>query len=137
MKPSETAGEMKRRDYPRIKLHQPAQVRFANGQVAPKGVSDISAGGMQLRCNRALASFIHPTLAAIETGNWPKVVLAIALPYPKGIPEIVVECSLRYVSQIVSDEIAFGVKFERFKGDGARHFHRFITESLKPGDATE
>jgi len=91
---------------------------------------------MQLRCNRALAAYIHPTLAAIETGNWPKVVLGIALPYPKGIPEIIVECSLRYVSEIVSDEIAFGVKFERFKGDGTRHFQRFITESLKPGDAT-
>jgi hypothetical protein len=91
---------------------------------------------MHLRCSRALAAYIHPTLAAIETDKWPKAVLAIGLPYPKGIPEIIVECSLRHVSEITSDEIAFGVQFERFNGDGKKHFRRFITESLRPDEAT-
>ena len=136
MKSSKTAGCEDKRDYPRVKLHQFAQVRFANGQVAPKSVSDVSLGGMYLRCSRALAAYIHPTLAAIEAGNWPKAVLAIGLPYPKGIPEIIVECSLRHVSKIASDEIAFRVQFKRFKGDGATHLRRFIIESMRPDEAT-
>ena len=85
-----------------------------------------------MRCDRALATVIHPTETVIKENNWPKIVLAIRFPYPEGIAEVVVEGCLRFLRVIASDKFALGVKFEQFKDDGAKHFNRFIEESLRP-----
>ena len=122
----------RRRTYPRIRLNQPAPVRLANGDVAENCLHDVSRGGVQLRADRKLAAAIHPSQTVIKEGDWPTIELGITFPYPAGIPEIVVQCTIRYVRVVESGRFAFGLMFLSFAGDGAAHFERFIEESLRP-----
>ncbi len=120
------------RFYPRIQLNKPVRVRLPNGQEVADSVHDISKIGFQLRCNRALAMVIHPDQYAINETHSPKIRLAITFPYPENLPEIEVHCRLRYLNVIGPDELAFGVMFEEFLGDGAKQFERFIHQCLIP-----
>jgi len=120
------------RFYPRIQLNKPVQVRLADGQVAPDNVHDISKIGFQLRCDRALALHIHPDQSVINETHSPLIRLAIAFPYPKNLPEIEVDCRLRYFNVIGADEFSFGFKFEQFHKDGSKQFERFIQQCLTP-----
>ncbi len=120
------------RFYPRIHLNKPVNIRLPDGQEAPDSVHDISKIGFQLRCDRALAMSIHPDQSVISEEHSPSIRLAIRLPYPENLPEIVVDCRLRYLNVIGPDEIAFGVMFEEFLGDGTKQFERFIHQCLIP-----
>ena len=120
------------RFYPRIQLNKPASVRLPDGQEASGCVHDISKIGFQLRCDRALALSIHPDRSAINETHSPRIRLAIQFPYPENLPVIEVDCSLRYLNVIGPDELAFGVMFEEFQGDGEKQFERFIQQCLIP-----
>ena len=122
----------KRRSYPRIRLHEPAPIRLPNGLLMPDTIYDVSYGGLQLRCDRESAIAIHPAQSVISETNCPRTVLTISFPYPRGLGDIVIDCSLRYLRVLDQGNFAFGVKFEAFQGDGVANFDRFIAESLIP-----
>ena len=124
-----------RRSYPRIQLHRPAPIRLSNGELMADSVRDVSCGGLQLWCSRQFALAIHPTQALIVEQQWPKTVLAISFPYPDDLPEIVVQCSLRYLRGIGNDEFSLGLQFDEFRGNGAAGFQRFIETSSDSPDA--
>ena len=120
------------RFYPRIALNKPARIRLPDGAVAADNVHDISKLGLQLRCNRALAMHIHPDQTVINETHTPRIRLAIHFPYPENLPEIEVDCQLCYLNVVGPDDLAFGFMFEKFLGDGAKHFDRFIQQCLMP-----
>lgn len=120
------------RFYPRIQLNKPVQVRLSDGSVAADNVHDISKIGFQLRCNRALAMKIHPDQTAINESQSPLIRLAVKFPYPENLPEIEVDCRLRYLNVSNTEEFAFGFKFESFHNDGEKQFERFVQQCLTP-----
>ena len=129
--PSEEKAR-RRRSYPRIRLNRPASVRFSGDHVAEDVVYDVSAGGLQIRCDREVALMVHPSQTVIKENHWPPTRIGVQFPYPEGIPEITVDGSLRYLRVISKDEFAFGVMFEDFLNDGRQAFERFIEASLVP-----
>jgi len=120
------------RFFPRIQLNKAVQIRLPDGRVAPDNVYDISKLGFQLRCGRDLALHIHPDQTVINETHSPLMRLALRFPYPENLPEIEVDCRLRYLNVISTDELAFGFQFEEFLDDGSIQFERFIQQCLVP-----
>ncbi len=120
------------RFYPRITLNKPVSIRLPNGEIAHDNVHDISKIGLQMRCNRTLAMLIHPDQTVVNEANSPLIRLAITFPYPKNLPEIEVDCRLRHLNVIGPDDIALGLMFETFLGQGEQNFEHFIQQCLMP-----
>ena len=127
-----------RRRMPRIVLRCPARATTGSGSVVDVTIRDLSADGLQLRCDRATAQAIHPSGRAIKNGEKaPYVEVDFEVPIRAGAEPVRVLARLVFFSLIAQDVIAIGVKFKSMSKPHERHLRQFYREALEPAPEIE
>jgi len=127
------------RKYPRLKIDLPVKVRYGKGKYIRARIHDISPDGLQIRCDQKSAQLLHSSGKLIEEDKRPSVVVVFKVPYKKAYNKIIVRCQICYFA-LLGDEnveritVAFGLKFNKFKGDCGKYAGWFIYNEMKPED---
>ncbi|NIR29776.1 MAG: PilZ domain-containing protein [Gammaproteobacteria bacterium] len=121
-----------RRRYPRVDLRTPVIISMRDGRELPARTRNVSAGGVQLRCDRQTSSILHPTGTHIKPRQGPSIMLRFDIPL-RGKPRPFAAVGrLIYIAACRPNEFAFGVKFTRINTSGRALLAEFIMESLRP-----
>jgi c-di-GMP-binding flagellar brake protein YcgR len=124
-----------RRKYPRLNLHIPVKVQSQNGKCVSAKLYDISPDGLQIRCDQEVAGVIHPGGKQIKEGEQPKVTVGFNLLLNGKNTEIIVRCSMCYFALLTNgenNEVAFGLRFRKFKGKCLQHLKQFLLSEMEP-----
>ena len=121
-----------KRRYPRVDVRVPVVVTTAGKAVLEVGMRNLSAEGMQIRCDPPTARRLHPTGTQIvgDTGDEVTVSFEIEI---KGKPTpFTLAAQLRYITAKNSHEIAFGLKFMRLDLDTKKRLLDFFVDCMRP-----
>ncbi len=121
-----------RRRYPRVDLRTPVTITIRDKRELQGRTRNISAGGVQLRCDRKTAGILHPTGRHIKSGQGPSVMLRFDLPLRGKRRPFAAVGRLIYFAACRPDEFAFGVKFTRIAASGKALLAHFIMDSMRP-----
>lgn len=121
-----------RRRYPRVDLRAPVTISLRDKRELQGRTRNVSAGGMQLRCDRKTSSVLHPTGAHIKPGKGPSIMVRFELPLDGKQRSFAAVGRVVYFAACRPDEFAFGVKFTRITASGKALLARFIMESMRP-----
>jgi hypothetical protein len=121
-----------RRRYPRIDLRTPVILTTENHQVLKVRMRNLSAEGLQIRCDRATASKLHPRGNQIAPGTGPQVMLRFELPIKGNLHPFAGTARLCYLAARSIDEIAFGLEFTRLSLSAKKLLASFMVESMRP-----
>lgn len=132
------AAYEERRKYPRLKINLPVRVRRNQGKQVNAMIYDLSPDGLQVRCTRQTAGLVHPVDRNIDMDNKPVVVVAFNIPHHKGKKEIIARCKICHMILLDqgpnSEEIAFGMKFTRFKDNCEKYISQFFIQEMEPAE---
>ena len=121
-----------RRRYPRIDMRSPVILTTEDHQVLSVRMRNLSAEGLQIRCDRETASKLHLRRNQLVPGTGPKVMLRFELTI-KGAPlPFAGAARLCYVAARSNDEIAFGLQFTRLGLEAKKLLASYIVESMRP-----
>jgi len=126
-----------RRKFPRIRIDIPIQIQYEKGKFVHARIYDISPDGVQFRCDQMTAQLLHPSGKLIEEDKKPSVFVIFITPYKKVKKEIIVRCQIFYFTllrgkHIKNRNVAFGLKFNKFEGDGGKYVGWFIYNEMNP-----
>jgi len=122
-----------RRKYPRVVINMVASLKLSNEVILEVKVHNVSQDGIQVRCDREIASVIHPDGRFIKDGNGPKGVVTFRLPLSSGEEVIIADCQAYYLYVIhETTDIAFGFGFNRIIIGQVHLIEQFITEAIRP-----
>ncbi|HKK16438.1 MAG TPA: PilZ domain-containing protein, partial [Gammaproteobacteria bacterium] len=102
-----------RRKYPRVVMGKPVTVHY-NGDHIDAEIHDISADGIQVRCDRKSFQVIHPSGRFIRRENAPIVDISFRLAINGQLNDVKVRGLLYYfvvLSNAGDRDIAFGLRF--------------------------
>ena len=122
-----------RRRVPRVTLRLPALVTTRDSKVLNVMVRNISADGVQLRCDPPTARAIHPKATAIPVEGGAKILLRFQLPVRGKEHPFAAKAHLRYMTALSKDEIAFGIKFDKIPLAGKAVLATYLVDSMRPG----
>ncbi len=123
-----------RRRYPRVDLRLPAIVTTQDHRALHVRVRDLSAEGVQIRCDPETARAIHPRQTPIQPGEGPDVMLRVELPVDGQPRMLAAEARICYMAVRSPDQIAFGLNFTDVRLEAKKVLAAFIMESLRPRD---
>jgi len=121
-----------RRSYPRVDLRVPVLITTESRQVLRARTRNLSADGLQLRCDRPTAKALHPKGTQILPGAGPSVLLRLELPFEGKTRPFVAAGKLTYISASRRDEIAFGVQFAPLQPRDKALLEAFLMQALSP-----
>lgn len=126
-----------RRKFPRIRIDIPMQIQYDKTKFVHTRIYDISPDGIQFRCDQKTAQLLHPSGKLIEEDKKPSVIVIFTVPYKKVKKEIIVRCQILYFTllsgkHIENENIAFGLKFNKFEGNSGKYAGWFIYNEMKP-----
>ena len=123
--------EEKRR-YPRIDMRLPVIVTTGDNEVLQARLRDISAEGMQIRCDPEIAGRLHPQRTQIMPGAGPEVMVRVELTTADGTRPLAGRARLCYIAVKSPEEIAFGLQFVHLPLDSKKLLADFILECMQP-----
>lgn len=121
-----------RRRYPRVDLRVPVIISSHQHKVLRARTRNISAEGLQIRCDRETSRALHPSGTPIPPKAGPSVMLRLDLTLHGQVRRFVAEGRLVYIAVCRSDEIAFGLQFTQIALAHRATLAEFIMESLRP-----
>ncbi len=120
----------RKRQFRRVRIAQPVALVHTNGTVATALASDISQGGLQLRCDRYTIDSLHLSDTPPNPRRAVRLDLHFKLPLHSGLVKVDAECRLIYVVDAPEpDAYLMGVQFTRFHYGGTSVVDRFIKEA--------
>jgi len=123
--------EEKRR-YPRVDLRVPVMVTTAGHEVLEVRMRNLSAEGLQIRCDPETARKLHPKGTQIVAGTGEEVRVSFEIEV-KGMPTpFAAAAQLRYITAKSPYEIAFGLKFLRLNLDTKKRLLDFFVDCMRP-----
>ncbi|MCC7122839.1 MAG: PilZ domain-containing protein [Gammaproteobacteria bacterium] len=91
------------RQHPRVELEIPVAFRNAHGQHCAARLCNLSADGLQVRCNVATAQIMHPLGGRIGGDSQPILQATLALPLGAGHETLSLGVRLQYLT-VVDEE---------------------------------
>lgn len=91
------------RQHPRVEIEIPVAFRNAQGQHCAARLCNISAEGLQVRCNVATAQIIHPLGGRIGGDHQPILQATLAVPIGAGNETLSLGVRLQYL-QVVDED---------------------------------
>lgn len=123
--------EEKRR-YPRVDVRVPVVVTAAGQDGLEVGMRNLSAEGLQIRCDPQTARKLHPKGTQIVAGTGAEVMVRFELEV-KGVPTpFATTAQLRYITAKNPQEIAFGLKFMRLDLKTKKRLLEFFVDCMRP-----
>ena len=96
------------REYPRIALEIPVAFRNGAGQHCAARLRNLSADGLQVRCNIATAFVIHPRGEKLQPDTQPLLHATAVLPLASGTETLSIGVRLARLSQLTNNLGDFG-----------------------------
>ena len=132
-----TSPARNRRQFPRIAIVLPVVLQLNNGDSVNVRTFDISPGGMQIRCSRAVAAKLCPTNNFIPRQKAPLFLARLLLPLHSGRVPVEARCCTMHVHLLQGAapdaEVIIGLEFRGFRSQKyLRRFIWFIEEHLVP-----
>ncbi len=121
-----------RRQYPRVVVDVPVAILTQNKTAIRTVAHDISPDAMQIRCDRVTAYSLHPSGKSLSHDNGPEVDVRLHLPLQNGPSILSARCQLFYIAVRPDGDIAFGLNFVKFEGNGSQILSQFVEESIVP-----
>lgn len=117
------------REYPRIALEIPVAFRNGAGQHCAARLRNLSADGLQVRCNIATAFVIHPRGEKLQPDTQPLLHATAVLPLASGTETLSIGVRLVY-SATLDDEprCVLGFQFLSLRPKARRLVEAFVIE---------
>ncbi len=123
-----------KRSYPRVEINSPVTINCGDNEIIAE-IHDISAEGMQIRCDRSSFQQLHPTGSKIRRENAPLIQLQFQLNANAQVETINVK-SLVYYFVIVPDteinDVAFGVRFISLDENSKQQIDTYLEYVITP-----
>jgi c-di-GMP-binding flagellar brake protein YcgR len=123
--------ENKRR-YPRVDVRVPVLITTAAHDVLKARMRNLSAEGMQIRCDAETAKTLHPKGTQIVPGAGAKVMVRFVIEVRGAPMAIAAQAQLRYITAKKAGEIAFGLQFLRLNLEAKKHLLEFFMDCMRP-----
>ncbi len=123
-----------RRTYPRVVTKSPVTVCH-NGVALNAEIYDISADGVQIRCDRETFQRIHPTGMFIRKNNAPVVDIDFEITVSNAHSKISVKCLMYYFVLIPGAgerDVAFGLRFIMPEDNVIHSINAYIENAMTP-----
>jgi hypothetical protein len=117
------------RRYPRAHINRRALLRNAEGLIVPATATDISVGGVGLRCEPSKAYLLHFGGDSLSQRQAPLLQVKLTLPMDGGLAELDAQCRLYYFSPEGSSDVAVRLRFEKLDSDMHLFVKRFVRET--------
>ena len=104
-----------RRKTPRVEFRRPALVTTCERQVLKVSLRNISADGVQLRCDSETARAINPRATAIPADGGPELMMRFELSLDGKQHPFAAVGQVRYMTVLRPGEIAFGLSFKKIR----------------------
>ncbi len=119
------------RQHPRVDLEIPVAFRNAQGQHCAARLCNISADGLQVRCNVSTAQIVHPVGGRIGGDRLPILQATLAVPMGAGYETLSLGVRLQYLT-IVDDEprCVLGFSFLNLRPKARRIVESFFNDRL-------
>lgn len=121
-----------KRRYPRIDMHTPVIVTTGEHHVLRARLRNLSAEGLQIRCDPETARTLHPRGTQIVPGTGPEVMVRFDIAIGEHSRPFAGRAQLCYIAAKSSEEIAFGLQFVHLSLDAKKLLADFIMECLRP-----
>ena len=121
-----------KRRYPRVDVCTDVMVTTADQQVLKTRMRNLSAEGMQIRCDPETARKLHPQGTQIATGKEPRVTVRFELETAGGPAEFTSGAQLRYIAAKNPSVIAFGLKFTGVSLDMKKRLSGYLIDCMRP-----
>ena len=121
-----------KREYPRIVINSPATILYKIHQLEVR-IHDISPEGLQIRADSASLKKINPHDEIFTEANAPLLDVTFSLKLSDMDMRINALCKMYYSSSLSNEEdkdVACGLKFVNFEGDGSLQLDAFITQEM-------
>lgn len=121
------------RQHPRVDLAIPVAFRNAQGQHCAARLCNISADGLQVRCNVSTAQIIHPVGGRIGGDNQPILQATLAVPMGAGHETLSLGVRLQYLTIVDSEpRCVLGFSFLNLRPKARRIVETFFGDRLGP-----
>ncbi len=121
-----------RREYPRIVIDSPVNILYKSQQLEAR-IHDISPDGLQIRTDRESLKKINPDNENFTDANAPLLDVTFRIKLFEMDMKINALCEMYYSSSLQDDKdlnVACGLKFINFEGDGLLQLEAFITQEM-------
>jgi len=121
-----------KREYPRIILDSPVNILYKLHQLDAR-IHDISPDGLQIRTNSKSLEKINPGNEEFTKTNAPLLDVTFRIKLFEMDMRINALCEMYYSNSIEDDkdqDIACGLRFINFEGDGSLQVEAFITQEM-------
>ena len=121
-----------RREYPRIVIDSPVNILYKTQQLEAR-IHDISPDGIQIRANSASLKKINPDNEIFTDTNAPLLDVTFHLRLFEMDMRINALCEMYYSNPLQDGQdkdVACGLKFINFEGDGSLQLEAFITQEM-------
>lgn len=119
------------RQHPRVDLEIPVAFRNAQGQHCAARLCNISADGLQVRCNVSTAQIIHPVGGRIGGDNQPILQATLAVPMSAGQETLSLGVRLQYLTIVDTDpRCVLGFSFLNLRPKARRIVETFFGDRL-------
>ena len=121
-----------KREYPRITMNSPVNVLYKLHQLDAR-IHDISPDGLQIRADCELSKKINPENEDFTEANAPLLDITFCLKLFEMEMRINALCKLYYsnpLPEAENQDVAYGLKFINFEGDGSSQLEAFITQEM-------
>lgn len=117
------------REYPRIALEIPVAFRNSAGQHCAAQLRNLSADGLQVRCNMATALVIHPRGGRLQPDTQPLLHATAVLPLASGVETLSIGVRLVYSAAFDEEpRCVLGFQFLSLRPKARRLVEAFVTE---------
>jgi len=120
------------REYPRIVLDSPVNILYKIHQLDAR-IHDISPDGIQIRADSESLKKINPDNEDFTDANAPLLDITFHLKLYEMEMRINALCKMYYsntLSETENKDVAYGLKFINFEGDGSSQLETFITQEM-------
>jgi len=121
-----------RRRVPRVDLEVPVLITTRDAQVLHATVRNISADGVQLRCDPDTARAIHPKATTIPPEGGAAIMLRFELLLKGKQRPFAARGRLRYMAARKPGVIAFGIKFDKISLANKALLASYLVEAMRP-----
>lgn len=121
-----------KREYPRIILDSPVNIHYKIHQLDAK-IHDISPDGLQIHADSESLKKINPDSDDFTEANAPLLDITFCLKLYEMEMRINALCKISYTNSLPEAEnkdVAYGLKFINFEGDGSSQLDAFITQEM-------
>ena len=121
-----------KREYPRIILDSPVNILYKIHQLDAR-IHDISSDGLQIHANSESLNKINPDNEDFTEANAPLLDITFHLKLYEMEMRINALCKISYSNTLPEAEnkdVAYGLKFINFEGDGSSQLDAFITQEM-------